>query len=85
MLSKLEDFLKTVLPYFPREPKLDDDFPELFTLSRVTGWNTSGFELPAPRQTKVPRFRDEESDIPPISTMSTTNLTEGLGGDPGLR
>ena len=45
---KVEGFLKTVSPYFPRGPKSDDDFPELHTLTRVIGWNASVSELPAP-------------------------------------
>ena len=45
---EVEGFLKTVSPYFPRGPKLDDDFPELHTLTRVIGQNTSVSELPAP-------------------------------------
>ena len=67
---EVEGFFKTVSPYFPRGPKSDDDFPKPCTLTRVTGWNTSVSELPAPRQTKVPRFGDEESDLPPISTIT---------------
>ena len=67
---EVEGFLKTASPYFPRGPKSDDDFPEPCTPTRITGWNTSVSELPAPRQTKVPRFGDEENDIPPISTVT---------------
>ena len=70
LLARVEGFLKTVSLYFPRGPKSDDDFPEPHMLSRVTGCNTSVSELPAPRQTKVPRFGDEDSDIPPISTIT---------------
>jgi hypothetical protein len=66
---EVEGFLKTISPYFPRGPKLDDDFPEPCTPTRVTGWNTSVSELPAPQRTKVPRFGGEESNIPPISTV----------------
>jgi hypothetical protein len=62
--------LKTISPYFLRGLKSDDDFPELCTLTRVTRWNASVSELPAPGRTKVPRFGDEESDIPPISTVT---------------
>ena len=45
---EVEGFFKTVSPYFPRGPKSDDDFPKPCTLTRVTGWNTSVSELPAP-------------------------------------
>ena len=64
---QVEGFLKTISPYFPRGPKLDDDFPEPCTPTRVI---TSVSELPAPRRIKVPRFGDEENDIPPISTIT---------------
>ena len=67
---KVEGFLKTVSPYFPRGPKSDDDFPELCTPTRVTGQSASVSELPAPRRIKVPRFGGEDSDIPPISTVT---------------
>ena len=33
---EVEGFLKTILPYFPRRPKSDDDFPKPHTPSRVT-------------------------------------------------
>ena len=46
---EVEGFLKTISPYFPRGPKLDDDFLEPHTPSRVTGQSTSVSELPAPR------------------------------------
>ena len=46
---EVEGFLKTVSPYFSRGPKLDDDFLEPHTPSRVTGQSTSVSELPAPR------------------------------------
>ena len=45
---KVEGFLKTVSPYFPRGPKSDDDFPELRTPTRVIGQSASVSELPAP-------------------------------------
>ena len=67
---EVEGFLKTVSPYFPRGPKSDDNFPELRTPTRVTGWSASVSELPAPQQIKVPRFRGEDGDIPPISTVT---------------
>ena len=67
---KVEGLLKTVSPYFPRGPKSDDDFPELRTPTIVTGWSASVSELPAPRQIKAPRFGGEDSDIPPISTVT---------------
>ena len=34
---EVEGFLKAISPYFPRGPKLDNDFPELHTPTRVTG------------------------------------------------
>jgi hypothetical protein len=49
---------------------LDDDFPEPRTLTRVTGQSVSVSELPAPRRIKAPRFGGEDSDIPPISTVT---------------
>ena len=67
---EVEGFLKTVSPYFPRGPKSDDDFPEPRTPTRVTGQSVSVSELPAPRRIKAPRFRGEDSDIPPISTIT---------------
>ena len=67
---EVEGFLKTVSPYFSRGPKSDDDFPELRTLTRVTGRSASVSELPAPRRVKVPRFGGKDSDIPPISTVT---------------
>ena len=45
---EVEGFLKTVSPYFPRGPKLDDNFPEPCTPTRVTGRSASVSELPAP-------------------------------------
>ena len=66
----VEGFLKTVSPYFPRGPKLDDDFPELCTPTRVTGRSALVSELPAPRRVKAPRFGGEDSDMPPISTVT---------------
>ena len=45
---KVEGFLKTVSPYFPRGPNSDNDFPELCTLTRVIGRNILVSELPAP-------------------------------------
>ena len=45
---EVEGFLKTLLPYFPKGPKSDDNFPEPRTPSRATGQNTSVSELPAP-------------------------------------
>jgi hypothetical protein len=67
---EVEGFLKTVSPYFPRGPKSDDDFPKLRTPTRVTGQSASVSELPAPRRVKAPRFGGEDSDIPPISTIT---------------
>ena len=69
-LLTVEGFLNTVSPYFPRGPKSDDDFPEPCTPTRVTGRSASVSELPAPRQIKVPRFGGEDSNIPPISTIT---------------
>jgi hypothetical protein len=46
---KVEGFLKTISPYFPRGLKSDNDFPELHTPARVIGWNALVSELPAPR------------------------------------
>ena len=67
---EVEGFLKTVSPYFSRGPKSDDDFPKPRTPTRVTGWSASVSELPAPQRVKVPRFGCEDSDIPPISTIT---------------
>ena len=67
---EVEGFFKTVSPYFPRGPKSDDDFPELRTPTRVIRWSASVSELPAPQQVKVHRFGGEDSDIPPISTVT---------------
>ena len=49
---------------------MDNDFPELRTLTRVIGRSASVSELPAPRRVKAPRFGGEDSDIPPISTIT---------------
>ena len=67
---EVEGFLKTVSPYFPRGPKSDDNFLKPHTPTRVAGRSVSVSELPAPRRTKVPRFGGEDSDIPPISTIT---------------
>ena len=67
---EVEGFLKTISPYFSRGLKSDDDFPEPHTPTRVIGQNTSVSELPVPQQVKVPRFGGEDSDIPPISTIT---------------
>ena len=77
---EVEEFLKTVSPYFPRGQKSDNDFPEPHTLTRVNGRNTLVSELPAPRRTKVPRFGDE-GDIPPISTTGQGRLIALLEDD----
>ena len=81
---EVEGFLKTVSPYFPRAPKSDDNFPKPSTLSRVTRWNASVSQLPAPRQTKVQRFGDEQNEIPPISTITSQGRLGALLEDDGL-
>ena len=82
---KVEGFLKTVSPYFPRGPKLDDDFPEPCIPTRVTGQDASVSELPAPRQSKVPRFGDEKSDMPPISTVTSQRRLAALLEDDTIK
>ena len=67
---EVEGFLKTVSPYFPRGPKSDDDYLKLRTPTRAPGRSASVSELPAPRRVKAPRFGGEDSDIPPISTIT---------------
>ena len=47
-LHEVEGYLKTVLPYFPRGSKSEDDIPEPHTPSGFTGQNTSVSQLPAP-------------------------------------
>jgi hypothetical protein len=42
-------------------------------------------ELPAPRQTKVQRFGDEESDIPPISTITSQGRLAALLEDDTIK
>ena len=74
----VEGFLKTISPYFPRGLESDDDFLEPRTPTRVIGRNISVSELPAPQRIKVPRFRSEDSDIPPISTITSQERLAAL-------
>ena len=68
---EVEGFVKTVLPYFHKGPKSDDNFPEPRTPSCVTRQNTLVSELPVPQCSKVQRFGDEQNDVPPISTITS--------------
>ena len=81
---EVEEFLKTVLLYFPRGSKSDDDFLEPCTPSSVAKQNTSASELPAPQHSKVQRFGDEENDIPPISTITSQGRLTALLEDDAL-
>ena len=82
---EVEGFLKTLSLYFPRGPKSDDNFPEPHTPSRVTRQNALVSELPAPRQTKVQRFGDEENDIHPISTITSQGRLTTLLEDDAIK
>ena len=57
---------------------MHDDFPEPCTPTRIIGRNISVSELPAPRRLKVPRFGGEDSDIPPISTITSQERLAAL-------
>ena len=69
---EVEGFLKTISPHFTKGSIPEDDVPEPWTPTGATAPPTSATRLPAPKQTRIQKFRDiDATKVPPISVYTS--------------